>query len=128
MRRVLRGAIAAAAIAFGIVGYVYLTLPDVRALATINPTTTAFMRLRAAEAVARRISRPIRMDHRDERQVAVRSAIFTFAVVAGSHCSVVDAGHADDVIVGAHALRGDQAEHSSRCHGLERFLEHRRFS
>ena len=30
--------------------YVYLTLPDVRVLATRNPTTTAFMQLRADEA------------------------------------------------------------------------------
>ena len=33
--------------------YVYLTLPDVRVLATTNPTTTAFMELRAAEARAK---------------------------------------------------------------------------
>src|SRR5215208_3441226 len=52
LRRVLRGATAAAAIAFGLIGYVYLTLPDVRVLATTNPTTTAFMKLREAEASA----------------------------------------------------------------------------
>jgi monofunctional biosynthetic peptidoglycan transglycosylase len=41
-----------AAAAFGYVVYVYLTLPDVRFLATTNPTTTAFMELRAREAAA----------------------------------------------------------------------------
>ncbi len=35
-------------------GYVWLTLPDVRILRTQNPATTAFMELRAAEARARR--------------------------------------------------------------------------
>ena len=49
-RRIARGAAAAAAIAFAVVAYVYLTLPDVRVLATVNPTSTAFMRLRAEEA------------------------------------------------------------------------------
>jgi len=39
-----------AAVAFAVLAYVYLTLPDVRALATVNPSTTAFMELRAAEA------------------------------------------------------------------------------
>lgn len=35
---------------FAYVAYVYLTLPDVRPLATRNPTTTAFMELRRREA------------------------------------------------------------------------------
>jgi monofunctional glycosyltransferase len=47
---ILRGLTAAAAVAFAVVAYVYLTLPDVRVLATTNPTSTAFMRLRQAEA------------------------------------------------------------------------------
>jgi monofunctional biosynthetic peptidoglycan transglycosylase len=47
---ILRGLIAAAAVAFAVVAYVYLTLPDVRVLARTNPTSTAFMRLRQAEA------------------------------------------------------------------------------
>ena len=38
------------AITFATLAYVYLTLPDVRSLATTNPSTTAFMELRAAEA------------------------------------------------------------------------------
>jgi monofunctional biosynthetic peptidoglycan transglycosylase len=40
----------AAAVAFAYLGYVYLTLPDVRPLANENPSTTAFMRLRLDEA------------------------------------------------------------------------------
>ena len=49
-RRVMRVLAVAAAAAFALVAYVYLTLPDVRVLATRNPTTTAFMQLRAEEA------------------------------------------------------------------------------
>ncbi len=41
---------AAAALAFAFLAYVYLTLPDVRALARTSPTTTAFMQLREREA------------------------------------------------------------------------------
>ena len=41
-----------AAAGFSVVAYEYLTLPDVRALATTNPTTTAFMELRADEAAS----------------------------------------------------------------------------
>ena len=39
-----------AAAGFAVVAYVYLTLPDVRVLATTNPTSTAFMELRARQA------------------------------------------------------------------------------
>jgi monofunctional biosynthetic peptidoglycan transglycosylase len=49
-RHVLRGLAVVAALGFALVAYVYLTLPDVRVLATVNPTSTAFMRLRADEA------------------------------------------------------------------------------
>jgi len=38
------------ALAFAYVAYIYLTLPDVRSLATTNPTTTAFMDARRREA------------------------------------------------------------------------------
>lgn len=41
---------AAGAAGFALLAYVYLTLPDVRPLATTNPTRTAFMELRAREA------------------------------------------------------------------------------
>ena len=49
-RRIVRAALGAAAVGLGCFAYVYLTLPDVRPLATFNPTTTAFMELRAEEA------------------------------------------------------------------------------
>jgi len=49
-RRVFRALTALAAVGFWIVVYVYLTLPDVRVLAATNPTNTAWMQLRAAEA------------------------------------------------------------------------------
>jgi monofunctional biosynthetic peptidoglycan transglycosylase len=45
-----RGLIVAAAAAFAVLAYVYLTLPDVRVLRTSNPKSTAFMELRAEEA------------------------------------------------------------------------------
>jgi monofunctional biosynthetic peptidoglycan transglycosylase len=38
------------AVGFALVAYAYLTLPDVRPLARVNPSTTAFMELRAEEA------------------------------------------------------------------------------
>jgi monofunctional biosynthetic peptidoglycan transglycosylase len=44
--------VALAALAFAVLAYVYLTLPDVRPLATTNPKSTAFMELRAQEAAA----------------------------------------------------------------------------
>jgi monofunctional biosynthetic peptidoglycan transglycosylase len=40
----------AAAAGFAFVSYVYLTLPDVRPLASTNPETTAFIEIRAREA------------------------------------------------------------------------------
>jgi monofunctional biosynthetic peptidoglycan transglycosylase len=51
MRTVLRILAAIPAIAFALLSYVYLTLPDVRPLKTTNPTTTAFMELRDREAL-----------------------------------------------------------------------------
>jgi monofunctional biosynthetic peptidoglycan transglycosylase len=56
LRFVGRTAAAVAAGLFAIVTYSWLTLPDVRPLRTQNPTDTAFMRLRAEEAV--RAGRP----------------------------------------------------------------------
>ncbi|MEQ1572733.1 MAG: monofunctional biosynthetic peptidoglycan transglycosylase [Vicinamibacterales bacterium] len=47
---------------FAILAYVYLTLPDVRPLATVNPTSTAFMELRQGEAA--REGRGLRHVHR----------------------------------------------------------------
>jgi monofunctional biosynthetic peptidoglycan transglycosylase len=49
---IVRGLTTAAAVVFAVVAYAYLTLPDVRVLATTNPTSTAFMKLRAEEAAA----------------------------------------------------------------------------
>ena len=43
---------AVGAVLFGLVIAIYLTLPDVRVLAKTNPTMTAFMQLRAAQAEA----------------------------------------------------------------------------
>lgn len=65
LRRILRWLLGAAAIGFGCLAYAYLTLPDVRSLKTTNPSTTAFMELRAREARAksarpRRVQRWIR--------------------------------------------------------------------
>jgi len=50
VRRLGRGLVAAAALVFLYLSYVYLTLPDVRVLAKENPKTTAFMQLRIEEA------------------------------------------------------------------------------
>ena len=49
-KNVARGLLGAAAAGFACLAYAYLTLPDVRPLATRNPSTTAFMELRAREA------------------------------------------------------------------------------
>jgi monofunctional glycosyltransferase len=57
-RSVFRSVGAVSAGAFAVIAYVYITLPDVRSLATTNPTTTAFMELRAREARAQ--GRPVR--------------------------------------------------------------------
>jgi len=64
IRSALRGFAAAGALGFGVISYTYLTLPDVRPLATRNPTTTAFMELREREA-----SQSGRAGHRVQRWV-----------------------------------------------------------
>lgn len=48
--RLTRWLAGAAAVGFAAVAYMYLTLPDVRVLATVNPETTAFIELRRDEA------------------------------------------------------------------------------
>jgi monofunctional biosynthetic peptidoglycan transglycosylase len=53
LKRTLEVFFAIVAIAFGVVAYSYLTLPDVRLLKTNNPQKTAFMELRADEARAK---------------------------------------------------------------------------
>ena len=50
--KLLRAIAATTAVGFAVVAYVYVTLPDVRDLATRNPASTAWMELRAREAVA----------------------------------------------------------------------------
>jgi monofunctional biosynthetic peptidoglycan transglycosylase len=57
-----RAASVTAAIGFAWLAYAYLTLPDVRPLSTINPTTTAFIDLRASEARASG-KQPRRLQH-----------------------------------------------------------------
>jgi monofunctional biosynthetic peptidoglycan transglycosylase len=52
MRTWVRVAVAVPAVGFVLLAYLYLTLPDVRALKTSNPTTTAFIDLREREARA----------------------------------------------------------------------------
>jgi monofunctional biosynthetic peptidoglycan transglycosylase len=52
----------AAGLVFGAVVYAYLTIPDVRPLATSNPKTTAFMELRARES--EREGKEFRFDQR----------------------------------------------------------------
>jgi monofunctional biosynthetic peptidoglycan transglycosylase len=55
-----RGLVGTAAVAFAVLAYTWLTLPDVRPLRTGNPNDTAFMRLRAVEAArAGRTSRSV---------------------------------------------------------------------
>jgi monofunctional glycosyltransferase len=52
VRAVTRWVRGAAAIVFGCLCYVYLSLPDVRPLRTSNPSSTAFMELRADQSRA----------------------------------------------------------------------------
>ena len=52
MLRFMRWPMGAAALVFGCVVYAYVTLPDVRPLASSNPATTAFMEIRVDEARA----------------------------------------------------------------------------
>ena len=49
-RRWARWLVGALGVGFGFLAYVYLTLPDVRGLASENPATTAFIELRREEA------------------------------------------------------------------------------
>ena len=51
--RLVKLLLAAVACGAGLLGFVYLTLPDVAALESANPPTTAFIELRADEARAR---------------------------------------------------------------------------
>jgi len=53
LKRVLDVILGVVALGFGLLAYSFLTLPDVRPLKTNNPSTTAFIELRAAEARAK---------------------------------------------------------------------------
>ena len=64
MRRVVPWILGGCAAVFWVLAYAYVTLPDVRPLATTNPQTTAFIELRAAEA-----RRKGRRPSRDQRWV-----------------------------------------------------------
>ena len=72
MGRVLRWSLVAVAAGFAAFAYAYVTLPDVRPLATSNPPTTAFIELRAAEA------------HAAGRVAAARSAVGQLRAHLGS--------------------------------------------
>ena len=66
-RRAGQIAIGLAAACFALLAYVFVTLPDVRPLATKNPSSTAFIELRHDEAVAagktpRRVQRWVRYE------------------------------------------------------------------
>jgi monofunctional glycosyltransferase len=68
IRRTLDVVAGAGAVLFACLVYAYLTLPDVRPLATSNPTTTAFIELRADEALEkglkpRRVQRWVGYSH-----------------------------------------------------------------
>ena len=52
-RKIRRAILALSAVGFGCAAFIYLTLPDVRALRSSNPESTAFIDLRAREARAR---------------------------------------------------------------------------
>jgi len=52
LQRIGQVLVTTAAVGFGVAAYGYITLPDVRPLADTNPTTTAFIELRADEALA----------------------------------------------------------------------------
>jgi monofunctional biosynthetic peptidoglycan transglycosylase len=80
MRRALRWTLAGAAGALGVLVYVYLTLPDVRPLATANPTTSAFIQLRAEEA--RRAGRRPRRHQRWVRYEQVSTNLRRAVLVA----------------------------------------------
>ena len=67
MRKVFKVGLVVVASIFAVLAYAYLTLPDVRPLKTNNPSTTAFIELRAEEARAKG-----RQPRRTQRWVAYR--------------------------------------------------------
>ena len=69
-KQIGRALLLLAVLGFTYIAYTYLTLPDVRALSTINPTTTAFMRLREEEARDERRKFAIRQQWIPYRQIS----------------------------------------------------------
>jgi monofunctional glycosyltransferase len=67
LKRVLEIILGVVALGFGLLAYSFLTLPDVRPLKSNNPSTTAFIELRAAEARAKG-----QLPRRAQRWVAYR--------------------------------------------------------
>jgi monofunctional glycosyltransferase len=65
---------------FALLSYVYLTLPDVRGLATVNPTTTAWMEMRARQAAAS--GRKLRHEHRWVRYSRISQHLKRAVIVA----------------------------------------------
>lgn len=80
MRVLARGLTILLAIGFGTAAYIYLTIPDVRALRTSNPHTTAFMDLRAREAQQR--GEPVRKDQRWTSYARISSNLKRAVLVA----------------------------------------------
>ena len=62
MRTLGRALAIVLAVGFSCAAYIYLTLPDVRVLRTMNPSTTAFMEIRVREAQRR--GEPVSRDQR----------------------------------------------------------------
>lgn len=56
VRRLGQAVAAVAVVVFAMLAYAYLTLPDVRELVRVNPSTTAFMELRDREARGRGVA------------------------------------------------------------------------
>lgn len=89
--RLTRLSIALAAVLFACVAYSAITMPDVRALRSERPKTTAFMELRAREA--RRDGKPLRfqqrwLPYRQISPVLVRAVIATEDAAFWSHDGV----------------------------------------
>jgi monofunctional biosynthetic peptidoglycan transglycosylase len=79
-RRWPRALAGVAAAGFAVLVYEYLALPDVRPLATTNPSTTAFMALRATEAA--REGRTVRRVQRWARYSQISPALKRAVLVA----------------------------------------------
>jgi len=68
------------AIGFASVAYLWLTLPDVRPLRTETPASTAFMRMRSAEAVA--VGKPTAVSQRFVKYASISPLLVRAVLVA----------------------------------------------